>query len=344
MTMENKIKRQIEIPEPEKRIFYDPALTDENGVNIGALNQYMALRSLDNEMKNKLEFIERKKSAMVANDDEDKLLEIVEARVRELKLEDIMNFTKEQVEEVLTVEGDRVLLPIENKNIEDEYRKDFLVYLKESQDYTDKINTAIESINQEMENFNEEYKKITEEYGDMNKYMQDRMRCALESDQTSEEEKDKIRDMLLYTDYGFNLSPIYDEIKTLIDKNGVKSIMYKYTKDLSDEIARAHDILAKLQSSKIEVPFHLYLDIEEKFLPEKYKLFKNLLLFLFARWVVVHRNNLNKLNIIFLVQFVYNLRCYYDKKFDDETMKRFEKHICDLLDLIVDKIPKDQLN
>lgn len=332
---------KIIIKSPLQDCEYDPNTKTEDGISISRLNELLSLKKSQDTLINKLKFINNKNNAICPDGEE--VINIIKARLADFTEEQIKNFTKEQVEEILTVNDKSVNLPIEDKKVESEYRRDFLVYLKNTTDLTIEIEKSLKGIDDAISEFDEEYKKICDEYGDMNKFMLTRMREALENPKVSDKDKEAIRNMLKYTEYGFDLTPIKKELIDIVNKNGINSTMYRYTKELADIIAKAHDYLSLKAPSRIEVPFHLFQDLEIKFLPDKYKPFRNLGIFLISRWIWYNREKLTKLDYVFITQLFYNIHAFNDKRLDEETQNKFKENLMSLLDIVIDNIPPEKM-
>lgn len=306
-------------------------------ISIAKLNELLSLKKAKDVLDNRSKFIKRKTATICPEDDE--IIDILTARLADLTLEQINALSKEQVDEILTIDGENVTIPVEDRSVEERYRRDFLVYLKQSSDILAEINKASDNIDKAVDEFNDEYKRLCEEFGDINEYMIKKMKSSLEDDKISDKEKNEIRAMLQYVEYGLDLSPIKKKIEDIVTKNGVNSTMYGYSTQLPDMIAKVHDFLATKAATQMEIPFHLLQDIEPKFLPDKYKPFRNLGLYLICRWVWAARESLNKLDYIFLSQVFYNIQGFYQNKLnkDQET---FKQNFMSMLDIVIDRIPQ----
>lgn len=309
--------------------------------SITDVNKYITIGSFINNLRNRREFI-LKKIGEVCSDSSDRI-EIVISRLNDIVKANrkITDLTTNEVNELITVEGTPLTISLVDTNIDkDGFNKIFIEFLYDSSEAIREIDEQINSLETELSKFKKEVKEIVEKNASITDFTIARMRAAIESPNVPEEDKQKIQNMLKHVEDGFTLNLIKDELISIVEKNGINSTMYGYSNNLSKTIARAHDIMVKGKplTKLVEIPFHLIQKIESTILKDKYKDFDNLFIYLFARWIVAHRDNIDVGKRIFISQVSYNLISLKNNKLGSHT-DLFTKSIKDILDIIITRIP-----
>ena len=322
----------------EKRQPYDFIETDENGVSMGELSSYLNLSKIANDFKHRIEFIKKKRFTLTTDTKE--RVEIVESRVALLDKKTLMGLTDAQVDEIMNVNGTPLKIFLENPDMERDFRRDFVVYLKEAEEGILAAERELTKIEAERDKYSDKIKKLIEDYDSLNDYIVQRMRAALESGDVPEEDKNNIRPLLRAYECGFSLDPLYDTLMANVTKSGIDGTMYGYTHNLQKAINATHDLFAK---AKVELPLHLYKDMESKCLPDKYKSFNNFILYILCRWVQCKRNSFTRNDGIFVMQVIYNIDAFMHNKFRQSTMQEFRRNLCRVIDVVIDKMSDETL-
>lgn len=323
----------------------DVEVDNINNVSITDVNKYITIGSYINNFINRAKMIE-KKIAATCPDTKDRI-EIVAARLKDVVKagKKVTELTTAEVNEIITVDEKPLSLPFDNVAInQDEYNKTFLEFLYDSTEILDEIYGAINTLKEELGKFKKEVAEIVEQNANITDFTISRMRAAIESPNMPEEDKKKMEYMLKSVEDGYTLSAIKNELESIVNKKGVDSTMYGYSNNSSKTIARAHDIMVKGKplSKLVEIPFHLLQNIESKVLKDKYANFDNLFIYVFARWIVTHRDNIDVGRRIFISQVSYNLISLVNNKLGDHT-EPFKKAIKSVLDIIIDRIPQKMI-
>ena len=160
-------------------------------------------------------------------------------------------------------------------------------------------------------------------------------------DDISKEQKEDFVKKLEAKNKSYTLEPLKNSITNVINtKNNSSSIIhgfrYEHERILKSAIKTCH-------AANITFPFQLFTDIENLLFGDKYNDYKNLLLFLWARYLKYVGSNITDSDKIFITNFHTHLVML--KRSDDwkknANFNIMKNAIEDILDTVINNIPKN---
>ncbi len=267
------------------------------------------------------------KRVNVLNDDE--ISNHLDNVIENLSIEKIKSLTETEINLIYMIEDKPIELDIamSDKTKSFEFKRDFLIYRKESSLALAEIDEALEKMNQEMVTNELELNTLLTEFGDLSTYIRQKLTNDYNSAIT-EDEKNKFSLMLKNFDDSLTLNVLFDHYSKYSVKNTI-----------SDYYTRAEGIYSNYLKTmkKLNIKNNLthFENLEVKYLPEKYHKYPNLFLFAVIKYFAYKKNSVEKFTDgIFLTQFTVNLKKLYSDDFHNDEMKEtFINSIQKVLDL-----------
>ena len=302
-----------------------------SGDRITEANTYMKLASVKNELESQKTMISQKMNFIFAGTPEQ--LELMDLRVADAKEEAIKNGTMDEIKAFFTFDDKFVDLNFPDPNLPDDQKlaayKEYLLYLKSIDDAKKEIDNQVNEINNLCTNFSDELKTNSKSMYEWDKYIYDLFKARLAEKDITPEEKARIERLIEIRDDALTLAPLYKAIKDEIDLGKRRSIVYAFQ-------TRFEDTLKKCEQYAVAQNFHIYFQlfdgIEEKL---GYGDYRNLFVYLYARWIKYNREKLSKMDNAFIAQISQNLILLKKGEMKEPNKSKFEKAVKDILDVVI---------
>lgn len=259
------------------------------------------------------------------------ILATIEERIDKISLEDLKAYTDEQIDEIFTIDGNKVDLSniTDDKKKEAEFKRDYLIYLKESNEALKKIDEETKHLEEYLASQEAELNAALEAYGDMSTYFYKKMKKDLEHT-TDPKKKEKIEKMV----YNYEDAMKFETLYKHYQKYSTKNTIGDYHNDIRSQrlYEKYRLVMGKLGLKSDLTSFD---QLETRFLPEQYHKYPNLFLFSIIKYFAHRVGKCEKdVDGIFLSQLSVNLKKLYTDKFKDEEIKNeFLANIMKVLDL-----------
>lgn len=246
----------------------------------------------------------------------------------------IRELSKEAIEEIYNLDGegtielDLSLTP--EKEIE--FKRDFLVYLRESDLTNELFETQMKELEEVIQKEQEELNKFLGEFGDLSTFM--RQNLQKEYDVAEGEKKERLAGVIAAYDEAYTLDRIVDHYK----EYGAGTLVTDYKHRSLDIFTRYMNNVKKIDFSTDLTKFN---NIEPTFLPEKYHQYPNLFLFAVIKMYYYKKNPTKQSDGVFLSQLAVNLKSLFADTFAAEEKKElFVNSIQRVLDVIYAEVLK----
>jgi hypothetical protein len=291
----------------------------------GLNNMLDSVKKLNEQMKERqLHFL---------GDDESKIdhfTSILESKT----IEEIKNASDEEIMDLFkTEDGGTIELVLDINNPEEsfKFRRDFLIFMKESIDAQKVIDEETAKIEKEIAESREELNKLIEQFGDFETYIEETMAKRLEV--ATGKERERLLIVKQAYEEAENLNEIYEHYKnkgTLMIINTIEDLK---------SISRANRVYEKYKKQLIKLNIKTDLtdfDNLELKLDEKYHPYANVFLFAVIKYIAYKKDvSVNK-DGVFLARLGENVRKLFADSFKDEAKKeKFKASISKVLDLFI---------
>lgn len=313
----------IELPEGHE------VYTEEKG-KISSFADGLAVLKVKNQLndikKVRQEIVDK---ALSITDDNDHIIECLQNNIKSIHLEKIKKLTKVEIDKIY-MDGDKPIeLSLEDVKDEINFKRGYLVYLKESNFALEEIDRAIAGMDETLVEYNSAIESILSEHKSLTQFIESKLKDSYEKAQEPTV-KARFKDMMDNFRWSFTLENIHDTLaglKTaniLMDYNDDERSMHIYGK--------YKKVLKKLSLSSDLAVFD---KLEEKHLPEKYHKYPNLFLYSVMRCISYKADKCtNTAEGVFLSQLAANVKALFEDSFDDmEHKQTFIQGIEDVLDL-----------
>lgn len=236
-------------------------------------------------------------------------------------------FIDKDGEELEINEG--VLKQFKNQDEINTFKKDLLIFRKETDVYIDNLDTEIKNMEISNKEFSNRYDEIIAEYDSVQNYVRNLLVKKLETADT-DEKKNLIQRMIDAYDDAITL----DRLKRYCKSYKGKSILSDYLND-----KRAHYINRRYHRVATVLKLHgeltNFVDIE-KYLPAEYMKRTNIFVFSLIHYISsLHNKNYDKVDGVFITQVMVNLRnLIFDRFLSDNSKQQFINSICEVLKII----------
>lgn len=300
------------------------------GNKLNEVNAFMKLKSARNELLIQKDTINQKINFMFNGTPEQ--IDLIQARVSEVTEDAVKAASLEDLKKFFIFEENEVELNIEVALSEEErieaYRE-FLLYLKTIDTTTQEIDKQLEEIDFLCSNFSEEVVEKSKSIYEWDNYIYELFKERLKVESISEEERARISRLIEIKDDALNLKPLYDVIKKDIDAGHRKSMIHAFR-------YRFEDTLIKANKYAIKNNFHLYFQLFDGVEEELgYGEFRNLFVYLFARYIKYHHENFSKIDNAFIAQITQNLIMLKKDQLKEPAKTTFTNAIKGILELVI---------
>lgn len=324
--MEEQVKN-VETIENDEGVFEAVEDTEEMPMEkatklFTAYDQINSINKLRDEMK--------KQQRSILGDEE--LVNHLSKAVSSMEPDAVKALSDEAIEEIFTIDGGEIEIAMDfngDKKKEIEFKRDYLVYIRESDIANETLDRELELLEKEINEDQEAIKELLSDFGDLSTFMRAKLQQEFEEAEGSR--KEKLSKTIAAYDDSYTLERV---IKTYKDLNPRNTI--------SDYYNRADQLFERYMKNIKKIGFNtditIYGGLEKKFLDEKYHKYPNLFIFSIIK-MYAHKKDINKTEDgVFLSQLLVNLKYLYGDLFADEGKKEtFKNSICKVLDLFLEE-------
>lgn len=315
-------------------VVHDPGaedlITNENIDDFKLLNMASQL----NDFKHLADDIRAKKNVIGSEDDYlDKALENVTLEeVQKMDYAEIIKLCTppEGVEDVFGTGFD-------TKIEEGKFKKDYMIFRKQSNDALKGIDEEIAKFTEEIAEYEEDMDRLMKEYSNLSGYVKKTLNDRLESAET-EEQRAHIANIIHMMDIALTLDNLIEYYSNdYRARTAIPNVIGPKGKDI---IKRYQKVLASINCRTDFRQFadkRYYKSIEQDILPDEYKTtHENAFIYAVVNYIAsLYKNEDNKMNGVFLAQFSVNLKNFiYDKFESAEEKEIFTKAVCKVVDLV----------
>lgn len=273
----------------------------------------------------------REQQVELSGSDDD--ISFIDERLKDLTVDDLKNMPDKLIADLCRDEnGEVVVGGLDDVKKDNEFRRDYLIFRKETNDALGGIDEETAKLNEAFAEYEADMDKILKEADDMTAYLK---KTLAEKAEATEDEAvaQRYRDMITMIDKALTLEDVIEyysnsfnartAITNVISPKKGKVTIKRYEKLISD--------------LSCKTDFRRYGGIETKFLPEEYhKKHEDAFMFGIINYIASwYKNDDNTLNGLFLAQFSINLKnLIYNKFTDEEDKNTFVNAICKIVDLV----------
>jgi hypothetical protein len=291
-----------------------------------ATKLFSAYDYMNNVKKMREEMRQKSVSVLGDNDLGEKLTQMVAA----LSPDQIKKLSDSAVLEVYKLEGENeieVALDFDNKAREIEFKRDFLVYLRESQIANASIDEDLAKLEGEIAADQQELDSLIKDFGDLSTYMRNQLQTQY--DAAEGDRKEKLGVVITAYDDSYTLNRVFDHYSKFGTKNTV-----------SDYYTRADSIFTKyvkvIKSLNFRTDLTQFNNLETRLGDDKYGAIPNLFLFSVIKMFAYKKDSVKNEDGVFLSQLAVNLKSLYTDSFADvEKKEAFVTGIKRVLDLFL---------
>lgn len=248
----------------------------------------------------------------------------------------VANLTPEQVAqlddaavaEIYKTEDGEIELAIDlPANKEMEFKRDFLVYLRETEVASEAVDAELAALEEEIKDGEEELKNLIAEFGDLSTYMRNKLQTEYDAAEGAHQER--LGKMIASYDDAYTLDRVFDHYS----KFGVENTVGDYYRRADNVFERYIRVIKKLNFRTDLTNFN---NLEARLLEEKYNKYPNMFLFSVIKMYAYKKDATPDQDGVFLSQLAVNLKSLYADSFATEEKKQtFINGITRVLDLFV---------
>lgn len=268
----------------------------------GAITYINGLNTVDRTIMG----IEHTVRSMVPAPVED--LKILISRLDDIKPEEIDDLSSAFIENTFTVNGKK--LPLTKPEVGDYNELEFeRVMIRNLKVMDEQTAVAMEYKKKILENYErdipEDIRAMAGNIEEIDNFMINYFEDKAKNQDISEEKRKDYEKRLKYKKYARTLEPITNSfIDTVNKKNGKNSLLHGFYKDRQRVFDAAVQIASK---NHFTFPFRMLTNIDIKLCGEKFKPYRNLFIYLVARYIRYHRDNITEYDRIFLTDLFATL-------------------------------------
>lgn len=271
-------------------------------------------------------------------------LEILDKNIKQLADKDLSKLTDEEIENIFKKE-DGTIIEVQNIYNDDlsGVRKEFLKFCVDGSKILEDIEKELDTLNEKIKESHKEIDNISVDFSEVfKKDIESRLEKLQSTDTTNMSEKQKrdlnknINDCKKAIDIiedSFTLNSLYENYV----KIGVDSTIEDfYNRENSLRFYNKYKRFNKFYGIKTDLT--KFIDLEKKFLSEKYHKYPNIFLFAVIKYYSYKPTySFDKLNSVWLTQFNLNIYRLFKNKLNEEEKEKFLKNIERVLDLFINE-------
>jgi len=267
------------------------------------------------------------KQVNVLNNDE--MSDHLDRAISRLTVKQIKLLTPYDIDLIYTMNGEPIVLDIEMENDHRafEFKRDFLIYKKESSIAVAQIDESLVMMESEMAKNESELNNLLTQFGDLSAFIRQKLVTDFDNADT-EESKNKFKCSIESFDDALHLNTLFNHYTKFSTMNTIR--------DYSSHAERMYEKYMKtMKKLNIKIDLTRFDGLELKHLPEKYHQYPNLFLFAVIKYFAYRTDSATRLTDgIFLTQFTVYLKSLFSDNFTNiETKDVFIKSIQRVLDL-----------
>ena len=298
----------------------------------GALAYINGLNSLDRTIQ---DIIRQVKLLIPIQTDE---LKIIISRLEDISPSEIDDLSAGFIENLFTIDGKPVNITIpEVGNVDEiQYKRMMIRNVKMIDEQSSVIMEYKKGIMERFTNdIPEDIRKMAGNVIEVDKFFLEYFEYKAKDQNISEEERKDFKKKIEYRNYARSLKPLIMVYDSIYKKSGSrKSILYGFTNNHTRILNSAVEIA---HANKFSFPFQTMSGVEEKLFGDKYKDYRNILLYVIANYIHKKKNNINQYDKIFLSDLFTNImlvtRPDAEKKYP-ELYQEMKSSIKRLLDIV----------
>lgn len=276
-----------------------------------------------NVVKKLREEMNKQRTGVLGEDTVKKLSE----RISNLTPDDLKKMDEEEINNLYKFEDGEIEVALEfkDKNKEIEFKRDYLVYLRETDIALKQIDEELDKLETEIKEEEDKIKSLLSEFGDLSTFM--RAKLQEEYDSSEGERKEKIGKVIEAFDDSYTLNRVYEYCTNYSTGNTIDDY-YRRSDQVFNKFMKA------IKKVGLKTDLTSFNNLELKFLDEKYHKYPNLFLFSVIKMFSYKRDTITREDGVFLSQLAVNLKSLYADSFKDPEKKDlFIKSISRVLDL-----------
>ena len=285
------------------------------------------LQKLSDELKNYQQALAQRGGEEVTD------IDFIDERIKEHTVEELKKMSDDEIIKLCTDEDGKLYLNDFGTEKESaEYRRDYIVFRKESNEALGAIDDEMLKLEEAYSEYEQDLKDITNKYGDITDYLKSTITKRME-EATDEKAKQRYADMNKTIDMALTLDNVIEYYSNPY-RARTAVVNVKAPKSGKTVIKHYEEVLSKVSC---KTDFRRFGGLEPRFLPDEYK---NKPVDSFMYSMVNYIASLYKvedkaLHGLFLAQFSINLKnLIYDKFTKPSDKDTFIKAICTVLDLV----------
>lgn len=152
----------------------------------------------------------------------------------------------------------------------------------------------------------DDIKQIISTPDNIEKYTAEYYKTKLNDESLTDEERVAIEKTIEYTEYGYNIKPLIDNLDEIIKRKSgdISSIVYGFRNNLKDAMVAANKVLA---ANRLTFPIAALANIEVALFGDTYKNYSFLTIYLLARYIKFKGNTINRYDRVFISQLISNI-------------------------------------
>ena len=286
------------------------------------------LQSQIQDMKDIKANIKAQQATVVSNEE---TLDALNTAIAGISIGTLKNMSSDKIDALYVVDGKEleIAIPDVEKARENEFKKDYLIYLKESAKAMEEIDKSLDSIESEMTNSESELKAIIAQFGDITSCIRAKLQEDYDNADT-DEKKARFGTIIDSFDNAYSLDRLYNHYKGFKPANTLRDY-----KDDDRSLGLYSQFMVVVKKLGIRTDLTGFDGLEVKYLPEKYHQYPNLFLYLVIKYFAYRKDKVTKTDDgIFLTQFIVNLKNLFADRFTTPEQKEtFINNIEKILDL-----------
>lgn len=258
----------------------------------------------------------------------DDTLAKLDANLAPYSSEEIKKMPEEEIKELYTIDGKELTIDLDlSKDKLNEFRRDFLVYMKQISENEENLDVELNKLNTVMKEHDEEYSKLLESMKTMYILSQQQMEEYIASEEITESQREAAKDVLKWMKHAITLQPVLEAIEAYNLENALHDFKYR-----QEAIGKKYKTVTKRIGVKTSL--HLLADLEKVLgLPEEYLEYTNLCIFLTIRFVA-YNQSLTKTQA---AAFVSHLALVYRALIEETIRPEDKEALTEACKTIIDK-------
>ena len=272
------------------------------GDKLNAANLLMNVKTTRKSLLSQKDMVNQKINFMFNGTSEQ--IDIIQARVSEVTEAAIKKATIEEMRQFFVFDGTEVTLNYDDmlpdKDKKEAYRE-FLLYLKSIADAENEIDTEVGKIDELINHFDPDMVEKSNDVYVWDEYVDGLFKEKLEDPNIDDKERALITRIIELRESASNLQPMVDYIKEEISAGRRKSLIHAFHTRFADTLKKAQDYA---NENGFNIYFQMFDNIEETIGITEWR---NIFIFIFARYIKFNANHLSKMDNAFIAQVVQNL-------------------------------------